>query len=402
MAPSAKQIRKKRENRLSRAAMETLSIVAYSQPITRSEIESLRGVSADNMIRQLLERGLIHEVGRKQAPGRPVQYGTTREFLEHFGLESIADLPKLDEIEQERFNLNGIAMTMTSENRNDDRGIRINKYLSDAGKGSRRKVEELVRNGRVQIDGESVHDLSTRVLPGQEVRLDGEVVHPSRHTVVFAFNKPVRVVVSDSDPEGRPLAIDAVRPYYSGRLFSIGRLDYMSSGLILFTNDGMLAQQLMRPAANIDREYVVETREPIGDEQLEQFRRGISIEGITYRLKSYHRFTGRRVAVVLTEGKNREIRRVFSHFRLKVRRIYRNRYGPIRLGELPEGHVRELNRNEIERLAAAVRRKNTEESRNGSPRRENSSSRRPGTRKKASSRQRPARRRDGDSPHKGR
>jgi segregation and condensation protein B len=98
---------KKREARLSRAAMETLSIIAYSQPITRSEIESLRGVTADNMIRQLVERNLIREVGRKQAPGRPVQFGTTREFLEHFGLESIADLPKLDEVEQERFNLNG-------------------------------------------------------------------------------------------------------------------------------------------------------------------------------------------------------------------------------------------------------------------------------------------------------
>ncbi len=98
---------KKREGRLSRAAMETLSIIAYSQPITRSEIESLRGVTADNMIRQLLDRNLIREVGRKHAPGRPVQFGTTRDFLEHFGLESIADLPKLDEIEQERFNLNG-------------------------------------------------------------------------------------------------------------------------------------------------------------------------------------------------------------------------------------------------------------------------------------------------------
>lgn len=87
--------------------METLSIIAYSQPITRGEIESLRGVSADNMIRQLLERNLIKEVGRKDAPGRPSQFGTTREFLQHFGLESIADLPKLDEIEQERFSLNG-------------------------------------------------------------------------------------------------------------------------------------------------------------------------------------------------------------------------------------------------------------------------------------------------------
>lgn len=234
-------------------------------------------------------------------------------------------------------------------------GIRINRFLSDAGRGSRRSVEEFIRQGRVQVDGETVRDLSTRVYPDQEVRLDGIVQHRSHGTVVFAFNKPVRVVVSDNDPEGRPVAIDAVRPYYSGRLFSIGRLDYMSSGLILFTNDGDLAQKLMRPITGIEREYVVETREPIEEETLESFRRGITIEGVTYRLQGYHRHSARRVALVLDEGKNREIRRVFAHFRRKVRRIYRNRYGPIRLGALPEGQVRQLNDNEVERLRRATK-----------------------------------------------
>ena len=94
---------KKSENRLSRAAIETLSIVAYSQPITRAEVEAIRGVSADGMIRFLLERALIKEVGKKEAPGRPVQYGTTKEFLKYFRLGSIADLPKLDELERERY-----------------------------------------------------------------------------------------------------------------------------------------------------------------------------------------------------------------------------------------------------------------------------------------------------------
>lgn len=98
---------KKNENRLSRAAMETLSIIAYSQPITRAEIENLRGVSADGMIRLLLTRELIREAGKKDAPGKPVQYGTTREFLKLFRLNSIADLPKLDEIDEERFRVDG-------------------------------------------------------------------------------------------------------------------------------------------------------------------------------------------------------------------------------------------------------------------------------------------------------
>lgn len=96
---------KKNEGKLSRAAMETLAIIAYSQPITRAEIEALRGVSADNMIRILVERNLIKEVGKKDIPGKPVQFGTTKEFLQLFRLNSIADLPKLDETESERFEL---------------------------------------------------------------------------------------------------------------------------------------------------------------------------------------------------------------------------------------------------------------------------------------------------------
>lgn len=94
---------RRNENRLSRAALETLSIIAYSQPITRAEIENVRGVSADGMIRLLLSRNIIKEVGKKDAPGRPVQYGTTKEFLKLFRLASIADLPKMDELDQERF-----------------------------------------------------------------------------------------------------------------------------------------------------------------------------------------------------------------------------------------------------------------------------------------------------------
>jgi segregation and condensation protein B len=98
---------KKNENRLSRAAMETLAIVAYSQPVTRAEVEAIRGVQADNMIRLLLEKNLIHDMGKKDVPGKPVQYGTTREFLKVFRLGSIADLPKLSESEAERFELEG-------------------------------------------------------------------------------------------------------------------------------------------------------------------------------------------------------------------------------------------------------------------------------------------------------
>jgi segregation and condensation protein B len=98
---------KKNDHKLSRAALETLSIIAYSQPVTRGEVESIRGVAADTMIRLLLERELIREVGKKDVPGKPVQYGTSKDFLKFFRLNSIADLPKLDDLEEERFELDG-------------------------------------------------------------------------------------------------------------------------------------------------------------------------------------------------------------------------------------------------------------------------------------------------------
>ncbi len=232
--------------------------------------------------------------------------------------------------------------------------VRINKYLSQAGFGSRRKVEELVLHRRVQVDGETVEDLSTRVAPDQVVKVDGRTVHRSRHTVVFALNKPSRVLVSESDPDGRPLAIDMVRHLYSGRLFSVGRLDFLSSGLLLFTNDGDLAQALMRPRTAVEREYVVETSDPITDEMMDTFLAGVTIEGVHYRVARYRRHAARRVSIILTEGKNREIRRMFAHVHLRVRRIYRNRYGPITLGQLPEGEARPLTTSEIERLRAAI------------------------------------------------
>jgi segregation and condensation protein B len=106
---------KKNENKLSRAALETLAIIAYSQPITKSEIENIRGVSADGMIKLLLSKEIVKEVGKKDAPGRPIQYGTTKEFLKQFRLKSIADLPKLDEIDSEKFRQDDESETETPE-----------------------------------------------------------------------------------------------------------------------------------------------------------------------------------------------------------------------------------------------------------------------------------------------
>ncbi len=242
----------------------------------------------------------------------------------------------------------------TRPRRLDQQTMRINRYLALANQGSRRSCEQLVREGRVQLDGETVRDLSCRVSPESTVRVDGRIVHPDRNTVVFALNKPVRFLSTESDPQNRALAIDLVRPKYSGHLFSVGRLDYLSSGLLLFTNDGDLAQGLMRPETGMDRVYTVETGAPVSDEILNQFTRGVTIEGVRYQCRSWHRHAARRISITLQEGKNREIRRVFTHFRVKIKRIYRTRYGPITLGSLPEGQARQLTTEEVRRLQSAL------------------------------------------------
>lgn len=237
----------------------------------------------------------------------------------------------------------------------DATGTRINRFLSEAGFGSRRACEEIVRAGRVQIDGDTVTSLAARVLENSVVRVDGNEVARQVRTHVIALNKPARVLVSNRDDEGRKLAIDFVRPAISGRLMYIGRLDYLTTGLILFTNDGELSRRLTSPDAAIEREYTVETREPIDDSLLTAFSRGVEIDGVPYRLAHFQRHSARRLTLVLREGRNREIRRVFDHFGVRVTRIHRTRFGPIRVGAIPSGGYRMLNRNEVDRLWKAVR-----------------------------------------------
>lgn len=232
---------------------------------------------------------------------------------------------------------------------------RINLYLSRAGLGSRRQVEQLVEQGRVQVDGEVVHNLATRVEDEQTVRVDGRVVHPSRGTVVFALHKPPRVICSARDEQGRALAVDLVRPHFSGRLFSVGRLDFLTSGLLLFTNDGQLSRLLTKPQTGVEREYLVESKQPIPDDAMRAFVRGVRVDGITYRAKSFERKGISTVRLTLTEGKNREIRQVFAHYKITIKRIHRTKFGTVRLSNMPSGTVRRLDDADVRRLKALAK-----------------------------------------------
>jgi 23S rRNA pseudouridine2605 synthase len=221
--------------------------------------------------------------------------------------------------------------------------------MAHAGAASRRASEKLILDGRVTVNGVTVSSLGSKVSPGDEVRLDGTVLKPEEQKVYLALNKPPEYLCSASDPEGRPLAKDLLPPGL-GRLYNIGRLDYRSCGLILFTNDGDFAYTVGRPGSGLEKEYLIEAAGPVPDECINAFTAGIEVEGVYYRARSVERCGRNRIRIVLIEGKNREIRRVFSHFHLHPLLLRRVRIGTLRLGDLPEGQTRELSAEEIGKL----------------------------------------------------
>jgi 23S rRNA pseudouridine2605 synthase len=244
-------------------------------------------------------------------------------------------------------------MTKTNEeNAANGANERLQAYLAHAGIASRRASERLILEGRVTVNGSVVKELGTKVAKADDVSVDGIPVR--RETVMhyLALNKPPGYISASSDPQGRPLALDLLPAGIGERLYSIGRLDYASSGLILFTNDGDFAAKTGHPRANIEKEYIVKTTKAIPDELAAQFVRGITLEDASsgqtalFRAKSIERVAPNALSVILIEGKNREIRRVFSHFHLHIASLQRVRIGPVLLAGLPEGASRPLTANE--------------------------------------------------------
>jgi 23S rRNA pseudouridine2605 synthase len=224
--------------------------------------------------------------------------------------------------------------------------------MAHSGIASRRACEKLIVDGRVSVNGAIVRELGTKVAPGDTVLFDGKPAHPEQSLHYLALNKPPLYICAASDPQGRTLVKSLLPQGMRERLYNVGRLDYLSSGLILMTNDGSFAAKVTRPASLIEKEYVVEAAGHIPDEALDAFRAGIEIDGSFYRCASA-RFSGRNtVNIVLIEGKNREIRRVFSHFHLHPKTLRRVRIGPVLLAGLPEGQTRPLTPAEIRGLGS--------------------------------------------------
>lgn len=231
--------------------------------------------------------------------------------------------------------------------------VRIQVFLARAGIASRRASEKLILEGRVRVNGRLVTVLGEKVQPGDTVCLDGTPVKAETRLRYLALHKPPRYICSSRDPRNRPLALDLFPEEITERIYSIGRLDFLSSGLILFTNDGDFAARVGRPASGIEKEYLVEAVGPIPDTMVEAFAAGINIEGVCYRAGSIERISRKSLRICLVEGKNREIRRVFSHFHLHPQRLHRIRIGPVLLGNLKEGESRPLTGKELRLLQGA-------------------------------------------------
>lgn len=234
----------------------------------------------------------------------------------------------------------------------DDGLERLQKVLAAAGLGSRRACEELITSGRVEVDRKVVTQLGSRVDPRrQEIRVDGERL-PDPKRVVFMLNKPVGVVTTNYDPSGRPRVVDLVPG--DQRLFAIGRLDRMSEGLILVTNDGELANLLAHPRYGVEKKYLVQVAGVPTTETLDKLRKGIQLAEGTARaqhvtLKSQHKQSAV-LEMVLDEGKNREIRRMLAQLGHKVHQLKRVAVGALSLGGLLPGQHRLLAWSEIDAL----------------------------------------------------
>ena len=237
---------------------------------------------------------------------------------------------------------------------------RLQKIISAAGIASRRKAEELIVSGRVQVNGSVITELGSKAdAETDHIRVNGKLLHGAQRRIYLLLNKPKGYVTTMRDPEKRPTVMDLIRGV-KGRVYPVGRLDYASEGLLLLTNDGELTHQLMKAASHVPKTYVVKVSGMPDQDAIAKLRAGVSIvtdDGKRVRTSP----AGVRVVkeaanpwyeVTLVEGRNRQIRRMFETVGHHVEKIKRVRYGPLTL-DVPPGKFRPLTAKEIDRLKAA-------------------------------------------------
>jgi 23S rRNA pseudouridine2605 synthase len=239
---------------------------------------------------------------------------------------------------------------------------RLQRIIASAGITSRRKAEELITSGRVQVNGQMVTELGTKADPEHDhIRVDGKLLRgPERYSYIV-LNKPKGYVTTVSDPENRPTVMDLVRSV-KGRVYPVGRLDWASEGLLLLTNDGELANGLMKASSSVPKTYVVKVAGVPEETKLEKLRRGVSIaekggrrvRTAPAKIKLIREGDNPWLEVTIVEGRNRQVRKMFEEIGHHVEKIRRVQYGPLSL-DVPPGEFRSLTVQEIAQLKAAVR-----------------------------------------------
>lgn len=251
------------------------------------------------------------------------------------------------------------AYSRAAKAQDDSNSIRLQKLLAQAGFGSRRKCEDMITEGRVEVDGELVTELGTRVDPHkQQVRVDGSRVRVNPNHVTLALNKPRKVLSAMDDTKGRYTLRDIVGDKYE-RIFHMGRLDYDSEGLILMTNDGELSQHVMHPKYEVEKTYVATLEGKISGTVCRRLvTTGVQLDDGWIKLDHCAIIDSSRdhtmVKVVLHSGKNRIVRRIFGSIGFPVKRLVRTQIGPIKLGDLKPGSYRVLSQTEVRSLSKEV------------------------------------------------
>jgi 23S rRNA pseudouridine2605 synthase len=225
--------------------------------------------------------------------------------------------------------------------------MRLAKYLAHCGVASRRRAEQLIAAGRVSVGGEAVTDPARNVDEESGVQVDGRPVAPEPREV-WIVNKPAGIVSTAREPGRRPAVVELVAS--KRRLYPVGRLDADSTGLILLTNDGELANRLSHPRYGIERSYRVRLRRAAGQAQLRRLRNGVELEDGPTAPARLRALSPRVVELTLTEGRNRQVRRMVEAVGNQVVSLTRIRFGSLELGTLPEGRARRLRPPEIKRL----------------------------------------------------
>jgi 23S rRNA pseudouridine2605 synthase len=229
--------------------------------------------------------------------------------------------------------------------------MRLNAFIARAGVASRRKADDLIKAGRVTVNGEP-GQLNTFVGVDDDVRFDGKPLAKQRVAYVL-LNKPAGVVTTARDPQGRLTVVDVVS--HPARVVPVGRLDADTTGALLLTNDGDLAHRLAHPRYEVDKVYEVECWKQPTDDDLARLRAGVELDDGPARAAEARRISGARIELVLHEGRNRQVRRMVEAVGHRVKRLHRSRYGPLALEGLEPGAWRELEASEVERLRSTAR-----------------------------------------------